>query len=462
MKIDELRQALEIHYQNEGQTLLSTDGSFPYSDKDIELVCGSLVTVRNETLQVVHLTVKQHMKSASGPPSIGLLAEMKGANVQLTLACLNLLRHRCVEPIAKLFPKRPIGAEEEGLDLSLLRSSNPFLEYACFSWLVHLTDCTSVEALEVSRSLNRTFDSPSTFGWVESCMILQPRSVHRLLIALEDVRDWIDDLQSDAKVQDSSFVFASNWCATMEQVLDEYSPVIEKQTTEIYYLDLAVAFAAHGITGTYEKHGGLLRRERCSRFSTARNPRPARKNAPPSRQLQIPSEADILDLGLFIYEPNRDIYIFSLRFEPVLFAQSASSGKRLPQLSDPEARNNNNLKDYAISGDGKYLGIVYYSHANREIQLSIVIWELEVTLDFTRRMQACPWARVVHRSTLGEHNYALVWSSPCIAFDRDSVCITPNGLVRTASGPTSFTPDNPLQRLSEKINIDDSDDHRAF
>lgn len=462
MRIDELRQALESHYRHEGQTLLSADGSFPYSNKDIELVCGSLVTVRNGTLQVVHLTVKQYIKSLSGPTSLRLLAETKGANLRLTLACLTLVRHNCLEPIAKLFPLRPIGAEEEKPDLSLLRSKNPFLEYACFSWMIHLTDCTSMEALEVFRSVHCTFDSPATFGWIESCMALQPQDVPRLLIGLEEVRDWIDSLQIGTVIADDlSYTFALKWCTTMEQVLKEYSPVLEERTADIYYLDLATIFAAHGLTETYKKHGGVIRRERCSRFSTDRNPRPARKNIPLCRQLQMPSKTEIYGLGFFIYESNRDIYLSGLQKQPTLFAQSASSGKRLLPLSDPEARDLYHLLSYEISGDGNHLGVVYISDSEGQ-RLSIAIWEIEATLDFTKRTQAHPWARIVHRSTFVGENTVPRWFKPCIVFDWDGVCITPNGLVRTAQGANSFIPGNPLLRLSEEMNVQYSDIRRAF
>ena len=193
-----MKQALESQYLHEGHSLLSTDGSFPYSNKDIELVCGSLVTVRNETLQIVHLTVKQYLQSPSGPTTLRLLTETKGASLQLTLACLNFLKRKCVEPITKIFPKRPIDVEDDVLDLSGLHSKESFLEYACFSWMVHLMECVGVEALEASRSIYHTFNSPSTFGWIEYCMTLQSESPARLFISLEDVRDWIDDLQSDA------------------------------------------------------------------------------------------------------------------------------------------------------------------------------------------------------------------------------------------------------------------------
>ena len=200
---------------------MTADGSFPYSDKDIELVCGSLVIVRNETLQVVHLTVKQFVNLESSRITLRVLAETKDANLKLTLVCLNFLKHKCTKPISELAPNRRVEAEEDELDLLLLRSRAPFLEYACFSWLIHLMDCISTEALQLCKTLYSTFNSPSTFGWIESCIALQPGNIRLLQLGLDDVRDWINSLQSDGKLADDpNFSFVSDWCTAIEQVLD--------------------------------------------------------------------------------------------------------------------------------------------------------------------------------------------------------------------------------------------------
>lgn len=402
-----------------------------------------------------------------------ILEETKGASFQLTLACLNFLKHKCAEPIAELFSERPIGVEEDELDLSLLRSKSPFLEYACFSWIIHLTECTSIDALEVSCSVFRTFDSPSTFGWIESCMALQPGSVTRLLIGLEDVRDWISDLQLNGTLtEESSFSFVSNWCATMEEVLDEYGPVITNRTAGIYYLDLALAFAAHGLTDLYEKYGGLIRRERCSRFPIDRNPRPARKKVPSNRQLHQTPRAITQRLGLFLYEPNRDIFIWSNFVthdnQHILFAQSASTGRRLPPVTKPRSWHglgpNTVILSYAMSKDGRYLAILYRHGVDQteSTLMSISIWEIEISLDFTRRMQASSWARIIHEHIIDEPSVTRLWFWLCVTFNHDGVCFTPNGLVHTASGATSFTPDNPLERLSTRKGPGYLDDQGFF
>ena len=459
LKVDELKQALQSHYLNEGHSLLSTDGSFPYSDKDIELVCGSLVTVRDETLQVVHLTVKQYIQSPTGPTNMHLLAETKTASLQLTLACLRFLKDECVKPTSELFPRRPIEAEEDYLDLSVPRIDRPFLEYSCFSWFIHLMDCPSIDALEISGFLYDTFDSPSTFGWIESCMALQPGSIPHLLIGLEDVRDWIDNSRlDDTLAEDSKLAFASNWCATIEQVLEEHGPIIQKRKAEIYYLDLTFAFAAHGLMDTYEKYGGRFRREKCLRFPTGQFPCTAWKKVPPHRQLPKESQNS---LEFFMYEPNRNIFIWSQipsQGQISLFAQSAGSGRQLlPMSARSSPIENLVVKDYAMSKDGRHLGIAYQSYQNGKL-LSIMIWEIEVTLDFTRRMQASSWARMIHESTMDEHSVARLWSKPCIAFDNDGVCFTPNGRVCTASGANSFTPDNSIKLISARNPHEELDD----
>ena len=398
---------------------------------------------------------------------------MKSANLQLTLACLSFLKLQCVEPIAKLFPKRPVesesdeveGDEANNMELLCLRSKNPFLEYACFSWMVHLIDCTSMEALEVSRAFYGTFNSPSTFGWIESCMTLLPESITRLLIGLEDARDWFHEMQSNCiHAADLRSSFALKWCATMEQVLGEYSPVIQARPAELYYLDLAYIFAAHKLTNMYQEYGGQLRREKCSRFPTDEIQRSARKKVPSCRQLPISADECEYEPLLFIYEPIRDIYLWSYEILPygnaTLLAQSAKSGRRLPPVRDLEVwsdfQNSLEIVDYAMSGNGRYIGITY-RYPWSDYLLTTTIWEIEETLEFTRRIQSSSWARLIHRSTVKEPSLVRLWSKHCIAFDQNDVCYTPNGLVRTVSGASTFIPNNPVQRLSESITESYSD-----
>ena len=57
ISFDELCMALSYQYKLEGHTLLGEDSTFPYSEKDIELMCGSLIVIRNGQVQPAHYTV---------------------------------------------------------------------------------------------------------------------------------------------------------------------------------------------------------------------------------------------------------------------------------------------------------------------------------------------------------------------------------------------------------------------
>ena len=86
----ELKHALSLHCDIEGHTLLSDDQHFPYSDKEIELVCGSLITVRKGTLQVIHLTVKEFLRATHGQGaslSSDLLVDLRQASLALAMVC---------------------------------------------------------------------------------------------------------------------------------------------------------------------------------------------------------------------------------------------------------------------------------------------------------------------------------------------------------------------------------------
>ncbi len=167
LSIDEIKQALTLHYGIEGDTLLTDDQTFPYSDKEIELTCGSLVTVRKGNLQVIHLTVKEFLRSKHGIEDSGfskLLVDPERASLKLTLVCL-----RCVglssKPLVDLDSKmlRTDWTIETGV-LAHHVARAPLLEYASYSWLGHLTECKLDDLLEIIPAFETTFRSEVTFN----------------------------------------------------------------------------------------------------------------------------------------------------------------------------------------------------------------------------------------------------------------------------------------------------------
>lgn len=167
LSIDEIKQALTLHYKIEGDTLLTDDQSFPYSDKEIELTCGSLVTVRKGTLQVIHLTVKEFLRSKHGVENSGfsnLLVDPERASLTLTLVCLRCVGHSS-KPLLDMDSKmlRTDWTIETGV-LARRLAQAPLLEYAIFSWLGHMTECKLDDLLEIVPVFETTFRSEITFN----------------------------------------------------------------------------------------------------------------------------------------------------------------------------------------------------------------------------------------------------------------------------------------------------------
>ncbi len=212
--IHEIRQALIFHYEIDNDTLLADDRSFPYSDKDLELICGSMVTIRKGTLQVIHLTVKEFLRSPQeigGSTSSSLLVDPEHGSLQLTLVCLRCIANDA-EPLVDLQSKAPqIDWALEPDAIERRRARAPFLEYASFSWLVHLNDCKPDDLFKITPIFQETFSSPATFSWVEMCMASQPYSTSRLSIGIDEIHDRFYGSDQDLRhQQEASFQFLTS------------------------------------------------------------------------------------------------------------------------------------------------------------------------------------------------------------------------------------------------------------
>lgn len=450
MKIEELRQALIYHYQSEGHSLLCADGSFPYSDKDIELVCGSLVHVRNGTLQVVHLTVKEYIQSCSGTDSSALLIEVGNASSRLAIVCLSFLGFNCTQPITNF--------ETSKIDIQQLCAKTPFIEYAVTFWMFHLVRCEGKDSLEVFKHFTRTFYSSSTFCWMEMYFALHPSNLPDLLLFLDEIRNLGSSLgEISLPLEDSSFSFMTGWCAAMEQVLKEYGSALVLQPFQIHYLNLAFAFSTGMLAEMYDKFGNVNAREKSSRFEINQHLRKPSKEVPPYGRLQGDIGGFEQGVGLFLYDSRREAYIWSPgclsdTCEFVLFVQSATHGKQLRPVKchvDPAADGTKRFyrkPAYSMSKDGTVLLILVYTFENQALTL---VWQIEEYLDFSKGLHAPPWACLRFRF-LSKHvkDFADLWvHTMCFAFRVDGGFCTPAGLLDSAFKTVSPTMADILQPL---------------
>ena len=444
LRTEELKEALRFHYELEGDKLLSDGQSFPYSDKDIELVCGSLVVVRNGTLQVIHLTVKEYLGSlheSESSPYSELLVDPGNASLQLTLVCLKCIRTTCARPLINTNSKtRRIDLGLHPQVLMKHHLQNPFTEYDIFSWMIHLTDCTGESVLEIARAFQQTFESATTFVWTETCLSYQPHSILRLIFALDEILDWTSDLQPDCwPEKEPGGSFLARWCMVMREVFQEYGTILTQCPQAVHFLDLQTPFDE--LEEFYEKYGGAHLREVTLYLDQYQSPHLPHVKPVSHRQLQPKIRWPLLpDNGIFfVHDEERQLYFWRFREIEVhhqdLFVQNAITGQRLPSVVNLSecADEKGSVQSFTMSKDGRYIAIVYNTWAIGEpssgVQLT-VIWHIDEKLKF-RRMRCEPWARVI---TAQYSNSGIFRLSPrSAAFTNDGYCLTPSSKIDLAS-----------------------------
>ena len=413
--------------------MLSKDNTFPFSEKDIELVCGSLVTTRNNTLQVTHLTVKEFVTGHSDPALSVLPKSGANANLQLLLVCFKYLEIECSRPFADLPPKaKRIGKPDDRPDASQLRMRLPFLEYASSAWLGHLFECSQSDASRILRDFRKTFDSCTTFVWMEAFLTLGTMQIYPLPLELEGVRDWVGECDfEEIPSSELDARFDENWSSAVEQILREYRDPLQGYPPEVYYLDFASIFEEFGLVQMYISYGDAgVRAEPSQIFADVDQNR--KTDVPPNRRLRM--QDDNYQLGLFIFDSKRNIYIWSRRLlndgHQRLYIQSAEDGKQRAPVKDSEHWHElAHFGSHATSRCGRHIATVYQKINLNSLLISV--WTIEEKPSFHHRWLSTPWAAITFRHIVEDCPFLFwVFSERPVAFTDENHCCTPDGLIR--------------------------------
>lgn len=441
LKVDEIKEALAFHYQLDGHILLCDDGSFPYSHKDIELACGSLVTIQNGTLQVIHLTVKDYLKSSSGSTSSDFCIEPRQASLQLTAVCFLYIAAHCTTPMVDLdLITARMDAEIDPTSVSCRRLESPFIEYASFFWLVHLTDCEGSDALKLANLFHKAFNSKSTFCWVEMCMALQPHLVLDLLLGFKDVLDWIAKLDMNQWTADETkdILFIDQLSSALQQVFEEYGGLLSKRPCEIHFLELRKCFSNQYLSGFYDSQSYTRARDVALHFDQFTNVIATKTLLTHQDRLDPGPEST----GFFHYDDRRDVYFWSELFRStnghVFYVQQAGSGRSLPPVKDLERESFNGvIVGHAMSADGKYLALAYQELPS--VRQVTEIWQIDEHIDFRKRLQNERWARRIFCHI--RQSDVILESSKSLVFRHDGYCCSPSGLIYPSDGTRLPIPD---------------------
>ena len=439
----------------DGDTLLTDGQSFPYSDRDLELICGSLITIREGTMQVIHLTVKEFIRSPQEKSDFtypSLLVNAESGSLQLMLVCL-----RCVskyaEPLVDLGSKAPdIDWALDPSTLERRRARAPLLEYASFSWLMHMIECKLDDLIEITSSFQKTFDSSTTFSWIETCMASQPDSALRLSVGISEIHDWLDDSHQGLRLQqETSPQFLVSWCTAMSRVFEEYGAVLARRPWQVYLIDLYGIFSVDPVLQEWwQNYGETSLREKDLRLDGYQASRLQQEHSKPHLQLQKPLQtkhSDSYANSVFLVHNEAQNLYFWGQMEikddsNCIYVQHDKTGQRLPPAEDLGLEPDQTwwLIDHDLSPNGEYLVLTYRSKELREYSNLTLAWRIIKDMSFKRRMNCEPWARVIfrHTSKFGLFN----GYSKAIMFQNDHCCVTPIGTLNLLTGSRRPLPAN--------------------
>lgn len=172
--MDELREVLSCQYEAQGHTLLS-DGDFPYTDKDIESMCGSLISIRHGQIQTVHQSTKNHLVGLAEVRRLGqdlsMLPTSVDTSLRLASVCLTYQEKFCKSSLVNL-QMSPFDHRPKGFDIQMLRANWKLLEYSFFFWIHHVLDCPINNRESVVAIILRHFSNFITVSWIVVSMLL--------------------------------------------------------------------------------------------------------------------------------------------------------------------------------------------------------------------------------------------------------------------------------------------------
>ena len=396
LSMDELREALSFQYQAQGHTLLS-DGEFPYADKDIENMCGSLVSIRHGQIQTVHQSTKEYLVGLGEDwrpgQALAILPTSVDTSLQLASICLKYQEKLCKSSLAKL-RMASFSHHPEGFDVRMLQSKSKLLDYSFLFWIRHVHGCPISHCESLAAVILKHFSNFMTVSWIVMSMSLDSKGLWRLVIGVEEVEDWLLEGNSRENMGDAAR-HLQDWCSSIAKLLKAYSTLLLENPWPIWSLDLK------GFLGPEQRFAApsnCIDRSKESEESL-------QSSAGQATHLQARSTNPILGhnysslkacLGFFVHERNQNVFLSgedsaSWEGEECLFVQHAESGKRLPPATAKLAAVLVN-KIYhhlyvitaKVSAQGKYLAVAYYKFLS--------IWSIKPNLRFSHRSRDQSWA----------------------------------------------------------------------
>ena len=432
LRLDEAGEALKLEYAT-----ATGDSSFTQnllcSVRELELVCGSLVTVKNQSIQLIHLSTRDFLVI---PVESSPLRHTLNAFLVRPAEDSALLASICVLFIS---PHCVLGKLSRDCKGRLLGMSGPLLDYACFHWISHLVESHPKAVTQHQSKIQGFLESRQSFFWVEMCLTFQRGICSQLNMALQSLLDWLPYNLSrniDSQYPETPpLPLLQYWANSYLQLLTDYGPVLEARPYEIHNIDPERVFrpSPHGILESFSCDSSY------DRHMVLEDPSSV-PNIPERRSLQRHTSLDN-KYAFFFFDRRRGVFLTidkSASNIPRIFCQEVATGRRLSPLIDTEfgdELDSLEAQGANLSSDGRYLGILYKYTKRVSIpktSLYTAIWLLAETLDFSNSGPTL-WARKVI-STSSAHIIPGNCSAHPIVFGNDGLLYCAYGRVNPASG----------------------------
>ncbi len=438
LRLDEVYEAIKHEYSWEfgaagPQSLLSWKS-------ELEVIGGSLVTVRNESISLMHLTAHDYLQR--DPSQLGLEEELHKffinagvENARITSLCTTYLSSHC----------HAWEAHNGKIYLPQLKSALPFIEYACQFWLLHLVQSSPQELVKYRSELETFLLSRNPFYWIEFSVRLEEGGCTMIKFLVESLLDWVSLKWTEVSTKASQLIsLLKFWGKSYLRLLTEWEQHMDRNPYIIHSVDPSTIFQSYdfGIRAHLEQCMMFQRHVVFHKVDTF-----TQKLSPPQNRCLTPRafERQIIP---FIFNRSRGIIISVEKGRwqtPRLLAQEMKSGRRLEPISDIEFYNIDvsvTMQSLAMSPDAQHFGVGYSWFDGCETVLYSSVWRISDCLDFKPERALDPWAIKIESSTTRLKQS--VSSSQMIAFDGAGYVYCPTiriNLIDHSVGRLRFLPD---------------------
>ena len=219
----ELVEGLKAEY-NRTSSMFDQEQGFQntllYGRKDIELVCGSLVTVSEDSIRLIHLSTRDYLRSSAD--AIGLkspldkfLVDVPLVQNRIALTCLEYLGSRSVTESPNFIPTADTPSMTRQQEIANISDQNPLFEYAVLYWPTYIFSNTYSGTEEAMRQVEHFIHRRPATTWLE------------IYLYFSGPEYTASTAQRLSKVE-SAPKSISAWAEIVIELLDEYSATMTK------------------------------------------------------------------------------------------------------------------------------------------------------------------------------------------------------------------------------------------